>query len=196
MRPFYLTDQWALLAYWALLSTWVLSEVWTAVTHLSREGDSTHERFSGVAVVAGVVVAISLGAALARDVPGATIEHGRAVVFWLGIALGVAGIVLRQYAIRSLGRFFRMRVTTVADQTVVEVGPYRLVRHPSYTGGLITVLGVLVCSTSWLALACFVLALPGFAYRIRVEERALLGALGDRYRDYMSRTKRLIPYLL
>ncbi|HKC18217.1 MAG TPA: isoprenylcysteine carboxylmethyltransferase family protein, partial [Candidatus Dormibacteraeota bacterium] len=75
-------------------------------------------------------------------------------------------------------------------------GLYRYVRHPSYSGSLLTVLGVLLCSTNWLALACFVLALPGFLYRIRVEEGALLTALGEPYRDYMARTKRLVPFLL
>src|SRR5262249_50419629 len=79
------------------------------------------------------------------------------------------------------------------DQTVVQKGPYRLVRHPSYTGALLTVLGILLCQTNWLSLACFLLALPGFAYRIRVEERALVTALGEPYRDYMRRTKRLVP---
>jgi protein-S-isoprenylcysteine O-methyltransferase Ste14 len=45
-------------------------------------------------------------------------------------------------------------------------------------------------------LACFLIALPGFAYRIRVEERALAHALGDPYRDYMRRTKRLVPFVI
>jgi len=70
------------------------------------------------------------------------------------------------------------------------------VRHPSYTGALLTLLGILLCSTNWLALACFLFAIPGFAYRISVEEKALANGLGQPYRDYMRRTKRLIPYVL
>jgi len=196
MSPLYLTEQWALIVYWSLLSVWVLSELLVFATHVTRSGDPRQDRFSGVAVVAGVVVAISLGSRLARDVPELAIATAGLPLFWVGVAIGLAGIALRWYAIRSLGRFFRMRVMTVPDQVVVESGPYALVRHPSYTGALMTVLGVLVCSTNWLALACFLIALPGFAYRIRVEERALVAALGDPYRDYMRRTKRLIPYLL
>ena len=59
-----------------------------------------------------------------------------------------------------------------------------------------TVLGLVLCSTNWLALACFPLALLGFAYRIRVEERALLDGLGQPYRDYMRDTKRLVPFVV
>jgi protein-S-isoprenylcysteine O-methyltransferase Ste14 len=79
---------------------------------------------------------------------------------------------------------------------VVDTGPYRLIRHPSYTGVVMTIFGVLLCSTNWLALICFVIALPGFAYRIGVEERALVDALGEPYREYMGRTKRLVPYVV
>ena len=196
MSPPYLTEQWALIAYWALLSVWVLSELLVFATHVSGSADRGQDRFSGVALVAGVLLAISVGSRLARGVPEMAIEPGAVAVFWVGVALGFAGIALRWYAIRSLGRFFRMRVMTVPDQVVVESGPYALMRHPSYTGALLTVLGVMLCSTNWLTLASFLIALPGFAYRIAVEERALVGALGDPYRDYMRRTKRLIPYLL
>jgi len=196
LSPLYLTEQWALIVYGTLLSVWVLSELLVFATHVSGRGGPGQDRFSGVVLVAGVLFAISIGSRLARGVPEAAIGTGAVPVFWAGVVLGLAGIVLRWYAVRSLGRYFRMRVMTVPDQVVVERGPYALVRHPSYTGALMTVLGVLLCSTNWLALACFLLALPGFAYRIAVEERALVGALGDPYRDYMRRTKRLIPYLL
>src|SRR5258705_5314104 len=196
VSPLYLTEQWALIVYWALQSVWVLSELLVFATHLSGTPERGQDRFSGVALVAGVLLAITLGSKLGRDVPQAAISPGTVYVFWFGVALGLAGIAVRWYAIQSLGRFFRMRVMTVPDQVVVERGPYALVRHPSYTGALMTVLGVMLCSTNWLTLACFVIALPGFAYRLRVQERALVAALGDPYRDYMRRTKRLIPYLL
>ena len=108
----------------------------------------------------------------------------------------MAGIALRWYAVLTLGRFFTTRVMTAKDQTVVQKGPYRLIRHPSYTGALLTVLGVLLCQTNWISLACFALALPGFGYRISVEERALVTALGQPYLDYMRRTKRLVPFVV
>lgn len=117
-------------------------------------------------------------------------------MFGFALAVAAAGVAFRLYALRSLGRFFTTRVMVAADQVVVETGPYQLLRHPSYTGALLTLLGVLLCSTNWLTLACFLLAIPGFAYRIAVEEKALASGLGQPYRDYMRRTKRLIPYVL
>jgi protein-S-isoprenylcysteine O-methyltransferase Ste14 len=88
-------------------------------------------------------------------------------------------------------------VAVAPGQTVIETGPYRLIRHPSYTGFLITLLGFGLCLTNWLSLlvimAC---ALIGFSYRIHVEEQVLQEQLGQRYQEYMRRTKRLIPFVL
>ena len=96
-----------------------------------------------------------------------------------------------------LGRYFTVNVATVADQRVVEEGPYKLIRHPSYTGGLITMLGLALTYTNWLSLLVIIgCALIGFSYRIRVEEQALQEHLGQLYREYMQHTKRLIPYIL
>jgi protein-S-isoprenylcysteine O-methyltransferase Ste14 len=147
-------------------------------------------------LIGGVVLAVALGARVASRAPGTPITTGRPVVFALGVVVALAGIAFRQYAVATLGRFFTTRVMTQPGQTVVETGPYRYIRHPSYSGMLLTVLGILVCSTDWLSLACFVLALPGMAYRIKVEEGALIQALGEPYREYMRRTPRLVPFLV
>jgi protein-S-isoprenylcysteine O-methyltransferase Ste14 len=79
---------------------------------------------------------------------------------------------------------------------VVTSGPYRWIRHPSYTGALLTLLGILVCCLNWLSFFALLLAIAGYAYRIRVEEAALAEGLGDAYRDYMRRTRRLIPFIV
>ena len=108
----------------------------------------------------------------------------------------VAGLALRWYSIWLLGSSFTCEVTTRPDQEVVQSGPYRWIRHPSYTGGLLTILGVLVCCANFASLAALVFAAAGYAYRIKIEERALAMNLGSPYRDYMRRTKRLIPFLI
>jgi protein-S-isoprenylcysteine O-methyltransferase Ste14 len=118
-------------------------------------------------------------------------------VFYIGIFLMLLGIVLRQWAIAVLGRFFSLNVQVVEDHQVVDKGPYRLIRHPSYTGILITFIGISLAVQSLGALlvliAVFIVA---FGYRIRVEERTLLAELGDAYASYMKRTKRIIPYII
>jgi protein-S-isoprenylcysteine O-methyltransferase len=119
---------------------------------------------------------------------------GATALRWLGVTLYAAGLILRWYAILHLGRFFTVNVAIAADHRVIDTGPYRFVRHPSYTGALMAFLGLALCLANWASLT--VLVVPVFFVflrRIQVEEAALLQALGDEYRGYMSRTKRLIP---
>ena len=107
------------------------------------------------------------------------------------------GVLVRQWAIAVLGRFFSLTVRVAEGHPVVERGPYRLVRHPSYTGVLITFIGLGMAVQSWGGLLVL-LAVFGFSYgyRIRVEEKALISELGQDYVSYMKRTKRLIPFLV
>jgi protein-S-isoprenylcysteine O-methyltransferase len=80
------------------------------------------------------------------------------------------------------------------DHRVIDTGPYRYIRHPSYTGALMAFFGLGLAFRNWAALAVMMVPIVGvFLWRIRVEEDALAQALGDRYRDYMGRTKRLVP---
>ena len=112
----------------------------------------------------------------------------------IGIVLFAGGMILRWYSIIHLGRFFTVNVAIAADHQLVDTGPYRFVRHPSYTGALLAFIGFAMVVRNWASV--LIISLPiGFAflYRINVEERALIQALGERYRAYMRRTKRLIP---
>ena len=114
----------------------------------------------------------------------------------LGIALFAAGLALRWYAIVHLGRFFTVNVSIAADHRLIDTGPYRIVRHPSYTGALMAFLGLGLCIANWASLLSLLVPIClVFLRRIHVEEAVLLQALGDQYRDYMRRTKRLIPAL-
>jgi protein-S-isoprenylcysteine O-methyltransferase Ste14 len=118
-------------------------------------------------------------------------------VFYPGIFLMLLGVVVRQWAIAVLGRFFSYDVRVVKDHRVVERGPYRLVRHPSYTGVLITFIGLSLAVQSLGALLVLLAVfIVSYGYRMRVEEKALLSELGQDYASYMKRTKRLIPYLI
>lgn len=203
MKPLYDHSSLTSALYGLAYAAWLLSEATIFLRTVARVGPRAHaagnrgqDRFSGPALIGGILLAVWTGPALAQLAPGAAMMAGRPFLFGLGFVLAFAGIAFRWYAIVALGRFFTMRVQTSSDQQVIQSGPYRLIRHPSYTGALVTVLGVLLMSTNWLTLACFVVVIPGFAYRIAVEERALVGELGDRYRSYMQRSKRLIPYVL
>jgi len=197
MTPLYLTNGAAAGLYWMTIIVWIVSEFVIGARQIPRSrGELRQDRWSGPALLGGVVLAVAVGARFATGSPGTAINAARPAVFALGVAVAIAGIAFRQYAVATLGRFFTTRVMTQPGQIVVEAGPYKYVRHPSYSGVLLTVLGVLLCSTNWLSLACFVLALPGIAYRIKVEEGALIRALGEPYREYMRRTPRLVPFFV
>ena len=117
--------------------------------------------------------------------------------FYLGIFLMFLGVLVRQWAIAILGRFFSLTVQIVEDHKVVEKGPYRLVRHPSYTGVLVTFIGLgLAVQSGGALLVLLVVFGVSFGYRMLVEERTLLSELGPDYASYMKRTKRLIPFLI
>jgi len=122
---------------------------------------------------------------------------GRIPLYITGIAAIVAAGWLRRHCFRMLGASFTYDVRVQAGQPVVERGAYRFVRHPSYTAGMLLFGGIGAALTNWLSLAIS-LALPAFAYayRIRVEEHALVSTLGPPYVEYMQRTRRLVPFLI
>jgi protein-S-isoprenylcysteine O-methyltransferase Ste14 len=148
---------------------------------------------SFVPLTLSVVGALALGEFVARRAGLALPGPG-----WWPVALGAAvfasGLALRGWAVRELGRFFKFTVVVQADHKVVDTGPYRLVRHPSYTGLLTIELGLGIMLGTWLSIpACLLPPLIAFAVRLVTEERVLARELGAPYREYMARTHRLIP---
>jgi protein-S-isoprenylcysteine O-methyltransferase Ste14 len=184
-------------AFWVTFYAWIGAETWLGYRRRRLPSGAT-DRDSGSKawVIGSVWSSVAVGMGLAFAFPGAAITTVRTAVFVAGLVLMLAGIALRWYAVWVLGASFTVDVATRPGQAVVESGPYRWIRHPSYTGGLLTLLGVLVCCCNPVSLVALVLALGGYAYRIRIEEAALATDLGTPYRDYMRRTKRLIPFVV
>jgi protein-S-isoprenylcysteine O-methyltransferase Ste14 len=184
-------------AFWVVFYAWIGSEMWLGYRRRRLPSGAT-DRDSGSKawVIGSVWTTAALGMGLAFGFPDAAIKSGRTEVFVAGLVLMLAGMALRWYAVWVLGASFTVDVATSPGQVVVESGPYRWIRHPSYTGGLLTLLGVLVCCCNPVSLVALVFALAGYAYRIRIEEEALATDLGAPYRDYMRRTKRLIPFVV
>ena len=123
-----------------------------------------------------------------------SIGSARWPLFVIGLVLMAAGVFVRQWAILTLGRFFTVDVRVHPDQTVVERGPYRWVRHPSYSGLLIFFVGLGLALNDWLSVIVLaILPAAGLIIRIRSEERALLTGLGEDYRRYAATRRRLFP---
>jgi protein-S-isoprenylcysteine O-methyltransferase Ste14 len=172
---------------------------WVALELRARVGSRRNpaprvERGSLVVVLASLYAGVFCGFFLPGHLRFAAIAEGRWALFVAGMVVACLGIALRQWAVALLGESFTVDVRVRPGQAVVERGPYRWVRHPAYTGLIMTFVGfglALGNSASLLALA----ALPtvGLVVRIRVEERALLDGLGEPYRRFAATRKRLLP---
>jgi protein-S-isoprenylcysteine O-methyltransferase Ste14 len=140
----------------------------------------------------GGILLIPLGRAVA---PSAAIRGG-VWTFSLGVLIGWLGLLLRWWSFVTLGKLFTVVITTSEDQPVVDRGPYRFLRHPSYTGLLLALLGCGLIYQNWVSTAGSVaIVLAALVYRIRIEERALNAALGDRYGDFAAGRARLVPFV-
>jgi len=176
---------------------WVASEIFGAglAPRLRQRGATRVKRDRGSRALITVSIFISVFIAFYFGYGGVGVLPDW--IFSVGIFLMFLGILVRQYAIAVLGRFFSLSVQLSEDHKVVNKGPYRLVRHPSYTGILITFTGLGLAVQSLGALLVLLLFFAiSFGYRMYVEERALLSGLGQDYASYMKRTKRLIPFLI
>ena len=171
-----------------------LSEAGLGILKRSRD-DSVDADDSSLRVLwITIMLAVTSGIFVSYRVPTAAIA-GR-LVPWLGGVLFALGLVLRWYAIVYLGRFFTVNVAIHSQHEIIDTGPYRLIRHPSYTGALMAFLGLALSFANWLSLAIVMLPiLCAFLWRIGTEEAALASALGVPYTRYMGRTKRLAPFI-
>jgi protein-S-isoprenylcysteine O-methyltransferase Ste14 len=153
-----------------------------------RRGDPTYFILD-VLQIAGLI----LGVVLAKNVSAVNLP-GRWLWPALGCGLAVAGVALRLWAIHTLGAMFTRYVQVSDDHRVVTDGPYRYVRHPSYTGALLMFAGVGIGLGNALSIA-LVLGLPLIGYLVRIarEEALLHERLGEPYAAYTAGTRRLVP---
>ncbi|MCC6387350.1 MAG: isoprenylcysteine carboxylmethyltransferase family protein [Dehalococcoidia bacterium] len=180
----------ALLAYFLLESGRHL----IAIIRGDRASASDAGSLPAIAAVwfLAVIVAFSLTfTARGLDFPG-----GWPAWWFAGAVLVAAGAALRLRALGALGEAYSPAVHVEAGQRIVTGGPYRVVRHPAYTGALVMLTGIGVASANGAALAvCIGLPLAVLLFRIRIEERALFAALGEPYAAYAAGRKRLIPFV-
>jgi protein-S-isoprenylcysteine O-methyltransferase Ste14 len=186
----------AQIPFYVVIGIWVLLETRVRLrSRLNRQG-ARLDRGSLLVVVASVYVGLFAGFELAGKDHAAAIADGRWPLFVVGIVLMCVGIVVRQWSVALLGELFTVDVRVHAGQTVVERGPYRWVRHPSYTGLILTFVGIGFALGNWAALIVLaVLPTAGLIVRIRFEERALLDGLGEPYRRFAATRPHLFPGL-
>ena len=197
MRPLPFVWPYALVfwgAYvWSFLPEWkvVRGGVEGAKSADSKDGGSIR------VLLGGMWIALMLGFFLSFAKAGSFPPGARVPAFVVGVALIILGSLLRRWCFRTLGQYFTGDVKASADQPVIRTGPYRFVRHPSYTAGIMMFTGIGLALGSWFSFLLIAIAsIATYWYRVTIEERALLGTIGEQYASFMKERKRFIPYIV
>lgn len=180
--------------YWFVL-LYLLSEIAISTFLRSRNQSSATDR--GSFRMIWLVVNISVIAAMFAYVHLRVASFAPSeAAYWIGVVIFFGGLLLRWYSIYYLGRFFTVQIAVMHDHKIIDTGPYKHIRHPSYLGALTAFFGLGLCLQNIATLLLLVVPPAAvFFYRIRLEEAALLSGLGEAYAGYMRRTKRLLPFL-
>jgi protein-S-isoprenylcysteine O-methyltransferase Ste14 len=120
--------------------------------------------------------------------------HGTALSV-LGAAIVAGGLGFAGWARIHIGRNWGMPMTRKEEPEPVTSGPYRLVRHPIYTGILAAVVGTAL-AINLIALGVAALLAVYFLYSATVEERNLAAVFPSAHPVYRARTKMLTPFVL
>lgn len=177
-----------------VLKTITLVTTQPPITIEGANAQADHDRFSTL----GIVV-VYIGGQIAAMLEWVFFRGGHVVYdvfFWLGLVLAAGGLVFRVWCIKTLGRFFTTEVQVQQGQRIITEGPYKYVRHPSYLGAYLAIVGsTLLVHAYFSAVATAFLLGVAYYYRIVVEETTLVREFGDEYADYQKVSKRFLPFV-
>ncbi len=152
------------------------------------------DRFSVVLILFMSVISVVVPVA---DWAYFRLDHDRFnAVTVIGFCMIIAGVSFRAWSVKTLGRYFTATVQITEGHTLVKTGPYRIVRHPSYTGAFLAIIagGVILESITGFVISCIAMIIAYYV-RIRIEEKELTGWFGQAYENYKRDTKMIIPYV-
>lgn len=122
-------------------------------------------------------------------------ERLRWPTFLAGWILALTSFVIRRKAIEALGKFWSLHVEIRPNHQLIQTGPFRWIRHPTYLSMILElVAGGLILNAFYTLCAVALIFLPTLIYRLKIEEKALVEKFGDTYRNYQDHTPALIPY--
>ncbi len=197
MRP--LVFVWPYAVVFWLVFFWAFSIEFAIVQRARRAAGDPQSKDAGsmrvimVGQGIGVLLAFPIAWVRALRFPAAA----NVPALYAGTAILIAASLLRRHCFRVLGEYFTGDVRARVDQPVIDRGAYRWVRHPSYTAGILLFAGMGVALGSWASAAIMIIAaFTVYSYRVSVEERALVEAIGEPYVAYMKTRKRFIPFIV
>ena len=141
-----------------------------------------------ISVILSIVISINLGYGEIALLPE--------IVFYTGLLCMITGIGLREYSILILGRYFSFHISVIEKHELITSGPYQYIRHPAYTGGMLSIIGISLALRSMVAvLIVIILCVIAYGRRIQYEEKVLLREFGENYLNYKKKTKKILPFI-
>jgi protein-S-isoprenylcysteine O-methyltransferase len=179
-----------------IISTcWLISEVILIVFRRSKNDSKDHDKGSikwlNIVIYASVALAVSFG-----FLGIGTIHTAISTITWVGLCFILVGLIIRWTAILTLRKYFTTNVVIQSDHRIIKAGLYRFVRHPSYSGSIISFCGLGLAFSNWISFIVLVIPITiAFLKRIQLEEQALSGAFGEEYTDYCKMSWALFPWI-
>ena len=174
---------------------WLLSEILLNRLVRSKNPDSKEvDKNSMNLIWIAIVVSMTLGIVGANHWSAPIMPSG--IALYLGSGFILAGMIIRFTAVWSLGKFFTVNLGIQANHRLIRTGFYKYIRHPSYSGSLLSFAGFCLSLNNWLTF--LIIMIPVFATfinRINIEEKLLLRQFGSEYEEYKRKTKRLVPLI-
>jgi len=116
--------------------------------------------------------------------------------FWVGAALTLAGLLVTVWARVHLGRNWSGTMTVKRGHELITSGPYRLARHPIYSGLLLAFVGSALARAEWRGVLAVGIAFWAFWRKLRIEEQWMREEFGAAYDEYGRRVAALVPLIL
>jgi len=171
-----------------------------AVTLLTKQASTP----TNLALQIGVgIVSLGVFATLAYllwiPIPLSVSSRSHSLLQITGLGLFMLGTVLVLWARQTLGRMWGLstsrEVKLLPQHQLVKSGPYRLIRHPMYSGWWLALIGAVLIYRTWILVALLASSLLEMARRARLEEKVLSERFGAEWEDYAASTKSLIPFI-
>jgi protein-S-isoprenylcysteine O-methyltransferase Ste14 len=179
----------------AICTSWVISELAILILVRSKKNSADRDEGSIIWLNATIYTCVTTGITVGFLRVG-QVHLGGLVVYGAGMVIILLGIVIRWTAILTLRKYFTANVVIQSDHRLITSGIYRLVRHPSYIGSIISFCGLGVAFSNWISFLVLVVPITFvFIKRLKLEERALEDAFGEEYQRYQKSSWALCPWI-
>jgi protein-S-isoprenylcysteine O-methyltransferase len=183
------------LIFFLISAIWVISEVMLLALRRSKNDREDHDM--GSIKWLNIIIYTSVAFAVSFNFLGIGLIHiALSIIPIIGLSFIVGGIIIRWTAILTLRKYFTTNVVIQSDHRIIKTGLYRFVRHPSYSGSIISFCGLGLVFSNWISFTVLLVPITfAFLKRIQIEEQALSHAFGNEYEIYRKMSWTLFPWI-